>query len=426
MPRFLNHKGKHVQSHVVPYQKMASKDRRADRSSMTTAKLCIGNYVLGTTLGVGTFGKVKSKYWYLHCLKCGYLLEEGEARRFFQQIISGVDYCHRHMVVHRDLKPENLLLDSQANVKIADFGLSNMMTDGEFLRTSCGSPNYAAPEVISGKPLSKPLHDGPRCTGKPASLGACINFKAIFFLQKLNCHETDVRWAIKNGDPHDQLKIAYHLILDNKRMKLLASQGEGKHVQDFYSSISPPITTFLVKDTPSFVTTDASIEGSSSQVDGAKPGSAPLPTTPSKKIPYVRLALGKRPKWHLGIRSQSKPNDIMGEVYRAMMSLGYEWKIINPFHLRVLNHNKMTGKFTKIGLQLYQVDHKSYLLDFKSLPIMDVPEHPESSRKSSANSSYSSLKDSDYSATFHAHNGQHHTLEFMEMCANLIRDKILP
>ena len=51
---------------------------------------------------------------------------------------------------------------------------------------------------------------------------------------------------------------------------------------------------------------------------------------------------------------------------------------------------------------------------------MDVPEHPESSRKSSANSSYSSLKDSDYSATFHAHNGQHHTLEFMEMCANLI------
>lgn len=55
------------------------------------------------------------------------------------------------MVVHRDLKPENLLLDQNLNVKIADFGLSNMMMDGEFLRTSCGSPNYAAPEVISGK-----------------------------------------------------------------------------------------------------------------------------------------------------------------------------------------------------------------------------------------------------------------------------------
>ncbi len=49
-------------------------------------------------------------------------LKEADARRFFQQIISGVDYCHRHNVVHRDLKPENLLLDQHLNVKIADFG----------------------------------------------------------------------------------------------------------------------------------------------------------------------------------------------------------------------------------------------------------------------------------------------------------------
>lgn len=50
-------------------------------------------------------------------------LKEYEARRFFQQIISGVDYCHRHMIVHRDLKPENLLLDHNLHVKIADFGM---------------------------------------------------------------------------------------------------------------------------------------------------------------------------------------------------------------------------------------------------------------------------------------------------------------
>ncbi|KAE8021731.1 hypothetical protein FH972_007597 [Carpinus fangiana] len=83
-------------------------------------------------------------------------LQEDEARNVFQQIISGVEYCHRNLVVHRDLKPENLLLDSKCNVKIADFGLSNIMHDGHFLKTSCGSPNYAAPEVISGK-----LYDGP-------------------------------------------------------------------------------------------------------------------------------------------------------------------------------------------------------------------------------------------------------------------------
>lgn len=83
-------------------------------------------------------------------------LPEDEARRFFQQIISGVDYCHRHGVVHRDLKPENILIDMQHNIRIADFGLSNMMTDGDFLTTSCGSPNYAAPEVIAGKMYAGP------------------------------------------------------------------------------------------------------------------------------------------------------------------------------------------------------------------------------------------------------------------------------
>ncbi|XP_016194304.1 SNF1-related protein kinase catalytic subunit alpha KIN10 [Arachis ipaensis] len=86
-------------------------------------------------------------------------LPEDEARNFFQQIISGVEYCHRNMVVHRDLKPENLLLDSRRNVKIADFGLSNIMRDGHFLKTSCGSPNYAAPEVISGKLYAGPEVD---------------------------------------------------------------------------------------------------------------------------------------------------------------------------------------------------------------------------------------------------------------------------
>jgi len=78
-------------------------------------------------------------------------LSEEEARKFFQQIVAGVEYCHKFMVVHRDLKPENLLLDASHNVKIADFGLSNMIKDGAFLKTSCGSPNYAAPEVISGQ-----------------------------------------------------------------------------------------------------------------------------------------------------------------------------------------------------------------------------------------------------------------------------------
>jgi carbon catabolite-derepressing protein kinase len=86
-------------------------------------------------------------------------LDEKKSRKMFQQIICAVEYCHRHKIVHRDLKPENLLLDKNYDVKIADFGLSNIMTDGNFLKTSCGSPNYAAPEVISGKLYAGPEVD---------------------------------------------------------------------------------------------------------------------------------------------------------------------------------------------------------------------------------------------------------------------------
>lgn len=78
-------------------------------------------------------------------------LKEKEACKFYQQIISGVEYMHKLNIVHRDLKPENLLLDHENNIKIVDFGLSNTFTANESLKTACGSPCYAAPEMIAGK-----------------------------------------------------------------------------------------------------------------------------------------------------------------------------------------------------------------------------------------------------------------------------------
>ena len=78
-------------------------------------------------------------------------LEENEARRYFHQLIFALDYIHSLGVAHRDLKPENILVDGN-KLKIGDFGLSNIVKDGRSLKTSWGSPNYAAPEVISGKP----------------------------------------------------------------------------------------------------------------------------------------------------------------------------------------------------------------------------------------------------------------------------------
>ncbi|ELU05209.1 hypothetical protein CAPTEDRAFT_227168 [Capitella teleta] len=487
----------------------------------------IGHYVLGDTLGVGTFGKVKvgqhqltghkvaikvlnrnkiksldvvgkirreiqnlKLFRHPHIIKLyqvistptdifmvmehvsggelfDYIVKHGklkehEARRFFQQIISGVDYCHRHMIVHRDLKPENLLLDKYLNVKIADFGLSNMMTDGEFLRTSCGSPNYAAPEVISGRLYAGPEVDiwssgvilyallcgtlpfddehVPTLFRKIKSgifpIPDYLNKSVVKLLthmlqvdplkrasvrdvrehewfkaelpeylfpaqadvdasivdtdairevcEKCRVTEQEVHRALLSGDPQDQIVIAYNLVVDNKR---IADETAKLQIDDFYLASSPPAESFMVK-----------------YQCGQIPNS-PLKPHPERMPERKKNIAMKKAKWHLGIRSQSKPQDIMHEVFRAMKTLNYEWKIVNNYHVRVRRKNPVTLKFCKMTLQLYQVDQKSYLLDFKSLNTSD---HPDAAREDEEDELEGGEE------------GPHQILEFFEMCANLI------
>lgn len=190
----------------------------------------IGDYVLGETIGKGTFGKVKlglhlvtgekvaikilekkkiievadvervareikilKRNRHLHVIQLyevidsperiflimehvdgGELFEyivsqhrirESEAVICFQQIVEGLAYLHQNEITHRDLKPENVLLQSTKYgpfkylVKIVDFGLSNTHEEGRLLRTACGSPCYAAPEMIQGKLYKGPMAD---------------------------------------------------------------------------------------------------------------------------------------------------------------------------------------------------------------------------------------------------------------------------
>ncbi|XP_063411324.1 5'-AMP-activated protein kinase catalytic subunit alpha-2-like isoform X7 [Mytilus trossulus] len=540
----------------------------AEKSPATAGQVKIGHYILGETLGTGTFGKVKIATHYItshkvavkilnrnkiksldvvskikreiqnlklfrhpHIIKLyqvistptdifmvmeyvgggelfDYIVKHGklkepEARRFFQQIISGVEYCHRHMVVHRDLKPENLLLDDKLNVKIADFGLSNMMQDGEFLRTSCGSPNYAAPEVISGKLYAGPevdiwscgvilyallcgtlpfddehvptlfrkiksgifavpdylnkevvgllcimLQVDPLKRATTAQIrehdwfkkdlqdylfpspheqdASIVDMEVIYEVcHKYDVSEEEVERALLNGDPYDQLSIAYHLILDNKRRQDTSMDID---VNDFYLAASPPTDSLLATSPlrphpermPELKHTSHTLE--------------PLLVTANKS-----LTPPKKAKWHLGIRSQSKPQDIMHEVYRAMKTLNYEWKVINHYHVRVRRKNPVSGRFSKMSLQLYQVDQKSFLLDFKSLNSVELRESSvhssESSQSSMAHSlpatpaSFSDLDASHDTVLFLPEENMevddepmktHQTLEFFEMCADLI------
>ncbi|OHT13635.1 CAMK family protein kinase [Tritrichomonas foetus] len=84
------------------------------------------------------------------------------ALHFFREIIYGLDYLHSHAICHRDLKPENILLDEYDHIKIADFGFARWMKSN-IAETSCGSPHYAAPEVIRGE----------RYDGRHADIWSC-------------------------------------------------------------------------------------------------------------------------------------------------------------------------------------------------------------------------------------------------------------
>lgn len=409
-----------------------------------------------------------------HIVKNG-KLNETVGRKFFQQIISGVAYCHRHMIVHRDLKPENLLLDENMNVKIADFGLSNMMKDGEFLRTSCGSPNYAAPEVVSGELYAGPEVDIWSCgiilyallTGtlpfddesvqvlfkkirsgvyvtpdylsrpvaqliehmltvdplKRATIKEIrehewfrvnlpdylfpkdcaenlniIDLEAILEIcEKFSVDETTVRKSLQLADPHDEFVIAYHLIIDNKRI----SEAQNRvQINDFFVASSPPTTSLFMEmaNAPGRV-----IKQHPERMPELRDVNATLDQqqdSQSQQQSHEQKKPAKKAKWHLGIRSQSKPQDIMNEVFKAMKSSGMQWKYYNSsiYSLRV-RKSVADQRFVKIGLQLYQVDQKSFLLDFRSFDdeslAVDAAKPPSTSM-------------------------HHNMMEFFELCAGLI------
>ncbi|SAL98954.1 hypothetical protein [Absidia glauca] len=149
-----------------------------------------------------------------HLISCG-KLDEKEARKYFQQIIFALDYCHRHLICHRDLKPENLLLDKEKNIKICDFGMASLQPYGSLLETSCGSPHYASPEIVNGVPYN----------GASSDIWSC---GVILF-------------ALLNG----------HLPFDDDNMHILLKKvKEGKYSipQDIPSSARDLIERILVID----------------------------------------------------------------------------------------------------------------------------------------------------------------------------------
>lgn len=228
---------------------------------------------------------------------------------------------------------------------------------------------------------------------------------------KFGVKEFEVHNALLSGDPHDQLAIAYHLIIDNKRFADEAAKAE---IKDFYVAASPPPVAFSPNERHESTSFRHPERIAPLRERGASAANSFQGTENKRGTPV------KRAKWHLGIRSQSKPNDIMLEVYRAMKALDYEWKIINPYHVRVRRLNKIEGaQDMKMSLQLYQVDSKSYLLDFKSLTNEEVEQGDDVILDSIRMDSLTPPNPMG-TPSMHQQPTGHHTMEFFEMCAALI------
>ena len=318
-------------------------------------------------------------------------LGENEARHFFQQIVSGVEYCHRNMVVHRDLKPENLLLDSKSNVKIADFGLSNVMRDGHFLKTSCGSPNYAAPEVISGKLYSGPEVDVWSCGVilyallcgslpfddesipnlfkkikggiynlpshlSPGARDLIARMLLVDPLKRITISEIRTHpWYVVHlprylvVPPPDTLAQATNV--DAETLEMVVNLGfEREHVVDALRHQlrnKATVAYFLLLDNrrnlfggylgAEFeagelqVGVDAALQGA-----GGK-GAAVGPRRPSQvQAHLMQQRLVAEQRWMLGSTTTMAPAEVMSEIFRVLREMNIQWKKLGPYNLKCL------------------------------------------------------------------------------------------
>lgn len=334
-------------------------------------------------------------------------LHEDEARRLFQQIISGVDYCHRHLVVHRDLKPENLLLDSDHNVKIADFGLGNIMRDGHFLKTCCGSPNYAAPELISRQLYAGPEVDVWSCG---VILYALLCGRLPFDDDNLSSLYAKIKSGVYPSPNHlsenARNLISRMLVVDPmKRMSIPEIRGHPwfqKHLPLYISipshgafSRREKVDFDVLKDMVRLGFDVGEVMGSlQSHLQNeatvaysillhrraADPATQHYQNTDAQESmdihvqTYTKPAQPVQKNWTLGLKSEASPRQTMSDILRAFHMLSVRWKRIGHYNMKCLWSPPLTNcsvpaaaDTIKFETQLYRASGEFYVVDLQQL-----------------------------------------------------------
>ncbi|XP_073104560.1 SNF1-related protein kinase catalytic subunit alpha KIN10 isoform X3 [Elaeis guineensis] len=325
-------------------------------------------------------------------------LKEDEARHIFRQIIWGLEFCHLNKVVHRDLKPENLLLDLQLNVKLADFGLCNVMCDGHFLKTSCGSPNYAAPEVVSGK-----LYAGPE-----VDIWSCGIILYVLLCGRLPFDADNIPSLfkqIKNGlytlpthlSPLAKDLIIQILVVDPLRRFTIPQIRE----HPWFEYHLPQYLALPAEEARRGTKKDHDISYLHQQGGAAKIARNSLKqqqhcidnriASPKHQFPVTR-------HWTLGTQSPAHPQEIMVEILGVLQRLTICWKQIGNYNIRCkwipilwsglqtkltldLRHDPNEASASRDGdivdprlqnaikfeIQLYKAPQKVYLIDLQRI-----------------------------------------------------------
>ncbi|CAL1404441.1 unnamed protein product [Linum trigynum] len=290
-------------------------------------------------------------------------LREVAARKYFQQLVSAVDFCHSRGVYHRDLKPDNLLLDASQVLKVSGFGwsaLPQQVSGDGLLHTTCGSPNYIAPEVLHNKGYDGAKADVWSCgvilfVLLAGYLPFDSNNIAVLYKKIVTADYTSPHWFSNSVtelikrilDPNASTRISTAEIIENEWFQKdyeppvfeLADFGLDD-VDSFFNDSSDTRNFVVAPMNPSeLISTSQSLDLSS----------------PFEK----QMELGKR---ETGFASKRSANDIMTQIEAAATSLHFEVKKNN---LKMTLQGEKTGPkcHLSIAAEIFEVAPSQYTVE---------------------------------------------------------------
>lgn len=309
-------------------------------------------------------------------------LAEQECKKYFYQVLTALEYSHKHAVAHRDIKPENILLDEYKNIKLGDFGLSNTMKDGEYMKTPCGSANYAAPEVITGQKYcgtevdvwslgvllftliagTLPFDDQhmPSLVAKVKTANYVIPFHVPELVSDLikklivvnPCSRLTTSeifehpWLsdsfprpLSSSKPRDLDREIFESLLQNPLLTpTIRNQSSEDLINNIFSNDNYDLFTvsYEILSHPKQIQINSNILS-------------------TKKKSFIKRTRNLDEPWKGVFELKTSPEDFVNLLCRKIVEMNAKWKFINPYHLKVIFKGRSRKFYVKASFRVYSV-----------------------------------------------------------------------